>query len=138
MKIESGRGVSAAGPSKAAPPSAAPGFAVPAETEHRVAGASPVSGVTPLDAILTLQSGDGPAQRRARQLRRGRDALDVLEELAHALVKGRGPATLRGQLDHLRAASEATGESGLDAVLYEIDVRLAVESAKLERLAPIA
>jgi hypothetical protein len=135
MKIERGRGVGGLGSSKSAPASAASGFTVPVEAEHRVSTASPVSGVTSLDAILALQGNEGPSQRRARQVRRGRDALDALEKLETALVAGRGPASLRGELDSLRAGSEVTGESGLDAVLHEIDIRLAVESAKLERVA---
>lgn len=97
--------------------------------------ANGVGGVTPLDAILALQTDETPGKRRTRQLRRGGQALDVLERLEHGLALGRAPASLRAELDTLRRSSEATGEAGLDAVLLEIDTRLAVEAAKLDLLA---
>ncbi len=93
-----------------------------------------MSGVTPLDAILALQAEEPAGQRRARQAKRGRAALDVLEKLERALVLGRAPASLRADLDHVQRGAEATGEVGLDEVLREIDIRLAVEAAKLDRM----
>ncbi|MBK6703333.1 MAG: hypothetical protein IPG56_05875 [Caulobacteraceae bacterium] len=73
-------------------------------------------------------------QRRARQRRRGQEALDTLEELERGLVLGRASGGLQGRLEALHGRSEKTGDDGLDAVLHEIDVRLAVEAAKLERI----
>lgn len=135
MKIESGRGV---GPSttakKAGAASAAPGFSPSVEAPQRTASTSGVSGVTPLDVILALQCDEPPAQRRARQARRGRDALDALERLERGLLAGRAPTSLKAELESLHFASQPTGEAGLDEVLNEIDIRLAVEAAKLERL----
>jgi Class II flagellar assembly regulator len=132
MKIEGGRGVAAnTGGRRAA--SAAPGFAPATEAPQRAAAAGSVAGITPLDAILALQAEEPLAQRRQRQARRGSEALDVLEELEHGLVFGRASASLRGQMEHLRRAAQPTGEAGLDAVLLEIDTRLAVELAKLDR-----
>jgi hypothetical protein len=135
MKIESGRGVApSSAPRRAGALSAAPGFATPAEQPQRVAAASPTSVVTPLDAIVALQSDEPPAQRRARQTKRGRDALDALERLERGLLQGRAPAALKAELERLHFAAAPTGEAGLDAVLNEIDIRLAVELAKLDRL----
>jgi hypothetical protein len=91
--------------------------------------------VTALDTVLALQTDDPTGQRRARQAKRGRDALDALEELGKGLLLGRAPGGLRNELERLRAAAEPTGEPGLDGVLREIDTRLAVELAKLEMLA---
>lgn len=134
MKIESGRRV---GPSSASRRAgqAAPGFA-PAEADapQRVAGPTGVGAVASIDTILALQADEPPAQRRARQARRGSSALDALERLERALLDGRAPAALRAELESLRHASALTGDSGLDGVLLEIDTRLAVEAAKLERL----
>jgi hypothetical protein len=134
MKIESGRRVApSSAPRRAG--TAAPGFA-PAEAEgpQRAAAASSVSAITPLDAIIALQSEEPPAQRRARQARRGRDALDALERLEQGLLLGRAPAALRAELESLRRGAAPTGDPGLDGVLLEIDTRLAVEAAKLDRL----
>jgi hypothetical protein len=134
MKVEGGRGVGPSTGAKRAGGAAAPGFSPAVEAPQRAAPASGVSGVTPLDAILALQAEEPAGQRRARQAKRGRAALDVLEKLEQALVLGRAPASLRADLDHVQRGAEATGEVGLDEVLREIDIRLAVEAAKLDRM----
>lgn len=132
MKIESGKAVGASGAPKRAGGVAAPGFMPDVGVTQSAAKTAPASAVTALDAVLALQVDDGPAQRRARQLRRGRDALDALEVLEQGLVLGRAPASLATDLDRLRGQSQATGEEDLDQILLEIDTRLAVEAAKLE------
>ncbi|MGQ0532332.1 MAG: flagellar assembly protein FliX [Caulobacteraceae bacterium] len=134
MKIEPGRNV---GPSSAAPKAtkaAAPGFAPASEAPSRAAAASPTGAVTPLDVILALQGGESPLQRRARQARRGHEALDALEELEEALLLGRAPGALRDQLEALQRHAGPSGDERLDTVLLEIDIRLAVEAAKLDRI----
>lgn len=134
MKIESGRSVGAASTArKAAGAAAAPGFAPTVEGPSRTTAAAPTHAVTALDAIIALQADEPPAQRRARQAKRGRAALDALEKLEHGLLHGRAPAALKAELESLHFAAEPTGEAGLDAVLLEIDIRLAVEVAKLDR-----
>ena len=136
MKVESGRSVGSAAASKRAGNAAAPGFApAGAEEAPHVAAASGVGNVTALDTILALQAEEPLAQRRARQAKRGRAVLDALEKLEEGLLTGRAPAALRAELEHLQRTAEATGEPGLDGVLREIDTRVAVELAKLERLA---
>jgi hypothetical protein len=135
MKIESGR---SAAPSSAArragASSAAPGFAPAVDAPVRATTASAVSAVTPLDAIVALQAEDPTAQRRARQARRGRDVLDALERLERGLLVGRAPAALRVELESLQHAAQPTGDEGLDEILREVDTRLAVEIAKLDRM----
>ena len=133
MKIEGGRPVGAASTAKSAGKAAAPGFTVATEAPAKATATTSVAGVTALDAILALQTDEPPAQRRARQAKRGRDALDALEKLERGLVMGRAPGALKAQLESLQHGREPTGEAGLDAVLDEIDIRLAVELAKLER-----
>lgn len=135
MKIENGGRITPLGGQRRASASAAPGFAPELGGGERAAGAGGVGGVTALDAILALQGDETPSRRRARQLRRGGQALEALEQLEHGLVLGRAPVSLRAQLDTLRRAGEATGEPGLDSVLLEIDTRLAVEAAKMDRMA---
>jgi len=132
MKIEAGRGVTPSNGTRRAGV-AAPGFAPAAEAPQRAAATLGVRGLTPLDAILALQADEPPAQRRARQARRGADALDALEKLELGLAFGHAPASLRGDMESLRRGAETTNEAGLDAVLREIDTRLAVELAKLDR-----
>ncbi len=132
MKIEPGRGVST-GSGGRANAAAAPGFSPTADAPQRVAASTPSSAVTPLDALIALQGEDPPARRRARQLKRGGAALEALEELERGLVLGRAPADLRARLEAAGRGGEATDDAGLDALMLEIDTRLAVEAAKLER-----
>ncbi len=135
MKIESGRGVApSTGARKAGSAAPAPGFAPAVDAPARTSAASAVSTVTPLDAIMALQVDDPLAQRRARQARRGRDVLDALEQLERGLLVGRAPASLRAELEHLQHAAQPTGDEGLDEILREVDTRLVVELAKLDRL----
>jgi len=136
MKIESGKPVSAAaGAKKAGSASAASGFSVPMDGPQKATATAPTAPLTSLDALMALQTDETPQRRRSRQAKRGRDALDALEQLEEGLLSGRAPAALKGDLERLARDAELTGEAGLDEVLHEIDIRLAVELAKLERLA---
>ena len=133
MKIEGPRSVSAPNGARKPGAPAAPGFAPAAEEPQRTAATSSVGAVTSLDAILALQADEPSAQRRARQARRGRDALAALERLEQGLLLGYAPASLRSELETLRSGAQLTGEPGLDEVLREIDTRVEVELAKLDR-----
>ena len=135
MKIESGRPVTGAGGAKkSGGATAAPGFSPSVEAPQSAAPASRTAPLTALDSIIALQTDEPPARRRARQAKRGADALDALERLEQGLVNGRAPAALKVELERLIHSGELTGEAGLDDVLREIDTRLAVELAKLERV----
>jgi hypothetical protein len=85
-----------------------------------------------IDALLTLQGQDGPAERKRRAVKRGRNTLDVLDTLKVEVLSGTlGPSTLarlRSAAADLRTAS---GDPGLDAVLAEIELRAEVELAKM-------
>jgi len=112
---------------------AAPGFSVPEEGAAPTRQAAPSQATAGLDAILALQGdGRGPG-RRARQLARGRKALDALEALQRAVLLGGGGASAVAALESLGEEIEATGDAGLDSVLLEIETRRAVELAKLGR-----
>jgi Class II flagellar assembly regulator len=120
-------------PAKRRAPSAG-GFAVATEevAQQPSAGTAALRTIGGIDALIALQGEDGPAGRRQRAVRRGRVALDALDDLKPGLLAG----TL-GQATLLRLKSAAgelkgdSGEPGLDAVLAEIELRVAVEIAKL-------
>jgi hypothetical protein len=132
MKIEPGRGVSSSAQARKTGSAAAPGFAPAMDAPQKAAAVAPAGAAAALDAILALQVEDAGG-RRARQARRGGRALDTLEELERGLLLGWAPARLRAELDQLQRGAELTGDARLDAVLREIDIRLAVEAAKLDR-----
>jgi hypothetical protein len=85
--------------------------------------------ISTVDALIALQ--DDPKERKKRALVKGRNALDVLDTLKLGLLDG---SVDQSTLARLKVASEGltemSGDSGLDVVLGEIDLRVAVELAK--------
>lgn len=92
-----------------------------------------MAAATGIDAILALQSVEGPLERKKRAVRRGRSLLDTLEEIKADLLVGQVSAE---RLDHLAAMLDEVREQAsaeLDAVLDDIDLRVQVELAKFGR-----
>ncbi len=135
MKINgsSGPRPAAARPKRATPEAAGVRFTLPAEApqSRSVAAGGPTGAI---DSLLALQEVPDLAADTQRARRRGHDLLDQLDRLRHALLDGRLD---RAQLDRMaslvRARREAAADPALAAVLAEIEVRAAVELAKLER-----
>jgi len=144
MKITGPNGTgSATGPKGARPGGVAGGFKLPGMGE--TGGAAPTTGVNRtagvmgVDALLALQDVGGPLERKRRAVRRAGRILDVLDEVKLALLDGRLSLT---QLDRLRRAvrdeRDLTDDPRLEGVLDEIELRAAVEIAKLEQAAQAA
>jgi hypothetical protein len=80
---------------------------------------------------MAMQGVDDPTERKKRAVAKGRNALDVLDTLKLGLIDGSVDGST---LARLKVASEglteASGDSGLDTVLDEINLRVAVELAK--------
>lgn len=113
------------------------GFAARVGGGATLAGRNAVGGPAPLaslNAVLAVQEVDDPLVGRGKLRRRGEHLLDALDDVRLALLEGRLPA---GKLAAIRQlATERRGRSddpGLDAILDEIELRAAVELAKLER-----
>ncbi len=132
MKIEGPRSVGGSTGARKAGGSAGAGFSLPAESATASTPSAGVRAAAPLDTILALQGQGFDPQRRGRQARRGGKTLDALEALARAHLDGAAPHAARLTLAALQKDVERTGDPGLDSVLDEIDVRAAVELAKLE------
>jgi hypothetical protein len=100
-------------------------------TPRNATAANPLRSISTLDALMALQGVEDPAERKKRSVAKGRNALDVLEKLKLGLLDGSvdGPmlARLKVAADGL---TEQSGDPELDAVLSEIDLRVAVELAK--------
>jgi hypothetical protein len=101
------------------------------EAPHNAPAASSLRSISTLDALMALQGVDDPTERKKRAVAKGRNALDVLDALKLGLVDGSVDGST---LARLKVASEglteASGDSGLDTVLDEINLRVAVELAK--------
>jgi hypothetical protein len=132
MRIYGPNGATPAGPASGTRRSSSSSFSLPSlnETSDSRPAAAPV-GVSGIDALLALQGVEDPVERRKRAVKRGRNALDVLDDLKIGLLSGSlDPATvqrLRLAASELKANS---GDDGLDQVLAEIELRVEVELAK--------
>lgn len=101
------------------------------ETPRNTSAAGNLRAVSTVDALIALQGVEDPTERKKRAVVRGRKALDVLDTLKLAVLDG---SVDRSTLARLKVAAEGlteeTGDPGLDTVLGEIDLRVAVELAK--------
>ncbi|KAF0119236.1 MAG: fliX [Xanthobacteraceae bacterium] len=90
------------------------------------------AGLETLLAVQGMQPEDRREKRR-RAMQRGRQSLDLLDDLKLSLLAGEPmPAVLLKLRSLTSATLEDTGDSGLDGVLAEIDLRAQVEIAKRE------
>jgi hypothetical protein len=101
------------------------------ETPRNSSAAGSLRAVSTLDALIALQGVEDPTERKKRSVARGRNALDVLDKLKVSLLDG---SVDQSTLARLKVAAEGlterSGDPGLDQVLGEIDLRVAVELAK--------
>jgi hypothetical protein len=132
MRISAANGTALAAKSSAARRAGPGGFALGAsETPANPAPAAGLRAISSLDALLALQGVEDVRERRKRAVAKGRNALDVLDKLKLGLIDG---SLDTSTLNRLKVASEglteSSGDPGLDSVLAEIDLRVAVELAK--------
>lgn len=91
-------------------------------------------GLAAVDALLMLQQEDSATGRetRRRLVRRGEDLIEGLEALRHGLLLGEIPAARVAALTQtLRARRDGCDDPRLSSILDEIELRVAVELAKL-------
>ncbi len=84
-----------------------------------------------IDALIALQGIEDPVERRRRVVKNGRRALDALDEVKLGLLGGSLDQATMLRLKSVAAdLKEGSGDERLDAVVAEIDLRVAVELAK--------
>jgi hypothetical protein len=132
MRIHGSNGTALASAPTTARRSAGGTFTVGAqETPRGPAAATPLRAISTLDALMALQGVDDPTERKKRAVAKGRNALDVLDKLKLGLIDGSvdGPTLARLKVA-AEGLTEDSGDPGLDTVLSEINLRVAVELAK--------
>jgi hypothetical protein len=109
------------------------GFSVAgSETPKPAASPASLRTIGGIDALIALQGEDGPTERRRRAVQRGRTALDALDALKVEVLGGSpGPSTLLRLKSATAGLRDETGDTRLDAVLAEIELRVEVEIAKM-------
>lgn len=107
------------------------------ELSNEARGPSSVGGgaaLGPVDALLALQEVMEPGGGRGQAGQRGQDLLDHLDDLQLALLTGRLPLDRLERLhDLLAEKADISADPRLAGVIEEIELRAAVELAKLGR-----
>ena len=102
------------------------------ETARASGSSAGLRSVGGIDALMALQGLEDPTERRKQAVRRGRVALDALDELKVGLLGGMlSQATLSKLKSAAGLLKGSSGDDGLDAVLGEIELRVEVEIAKM-------
>jgi class II flagellar assembly regulator FliX len=136
MRIQGPVGTAASASTAVARRSGARTFSLSGEAESRPAGAPAalrtVGGIDALIALQGVQGVEGATERRKHAVKRGRLALDALDELKIGLLGGSlAPATLTRLKSAAAFLRDGSGDAGLDGVLGEIELRVEVEIAKI-------
>ena len=103
------------------------------EAPRNSTAAGSLRAISTVDALIAegVTTVEDPAERKKRSVARGRSALDVLDALKLGLLDG---SVDQSTLARLKIVSEGladeSGDKGLDMVLGEINLRVAVELAK--------
>ena len=132
MRIHGSNGTALASAPATARRSAGGSFSIGEQEQPRnAAAAGSLRSISTVDALIALQGVENTTERKKRAVVKGRNALDVLDTLKLSLLDG---SVDRPTLARLQVAAEGltdeTGDPGLDTVLSEIDLRVAVELAK--------
>ena len=132
MRIYGTNGAGLAAKPNAARRAAAGGFSVSEqEAPHNTPAATSLRAVSSLDSLMALQGIESPTERKKRAVAKGRRALDVLDDLKLGMLDGSIDGSTISRLKVVAdGLSEGTGDPGLDAVMGEIELRVAVEIAK--------
>jgi hypothetical protein len=132
MRIYGSNGAGLAAKPNAARRAASGGFSVSEpETPHNTPATTSLRAVSSLDSLMALQGIESPTERKKRAVVKGRRALDVLDDLKLGMLDGSLDSSTIARLKVAAdGLSEGTGDPGLDAVMGEIDLRVAVEIAK--------
>jgi hypothetical protein len=103
------------------------------EAPRNTSAAPPLRSISTLDALMALQGVEDPLERKKRAVAKGRNALDVLDDLKLGLIDGSVDGSTISRLKvAAEGLTETTGDSGLDTVMDEINLRVAVELAKAD------
>jgi len=132
MRIYGPNGTNLGSPSANVRRTSSSGFALTdATTAQETRAASAPKAAANIDALLAMQRIEDPVERRKRSVQRGRGALDVLDDLKMGLLSGNlEPTTVSRLRDAAASLKSSSGDTGLDAVLSEIELRVEVELAK--------
>ena len=132
MRIQGSTGSNLATAAAAPRRGSAGGFAISdGEPARAATAATAVRTIGGIDALIALQGIEEPGERRRRAVKKGRNALDILDHLKLDLLSGEfDQATVLRLQSAAADLKGSSGDSGLDEVLAQIELRVEVELAK--------
>lgn len=132
MRIYGTNGTAVAKAPAGARRAAGGGFSVGEQGQARQpAAAGSLRAISTVDALLALQGVEDFTQRKKRAVAKGRNALDALDSLKVGLLDGSLDSSALARLKvAAEGLTEETGDPRLDALMRDIDLRVAVELAK--------
>ena len=104
----------------------------PAESTHTSASAT-VATLQGVDGLLALQEVGDAGEGRKKAVQHGHDILDELDAVHLDLLAGNVSQTRLDRLVRLLAARKPSGDSNIESIIAEIEVRAHVELAKRNR-----
>jgi hypothetical protein len=105
------------------------------ETESTISASSTTEVTAPsMDALLALQEIPDYEIARRQAVQEGKSALETLEKLRLDLLHGNVSTSLLSKLSDIsNLKKQFANDSALDAIIQDIELRAAVELAKLKR-----
>ena len=140
MKVAGNSRVGASGVRKASGKTAAGGGfsiapSVAAPTTESAASVSTASPVASVDALISIQEVPNEREGKRQAVQRGKDMLDILDEIRMGILMGSVPENRLKQLVHLvEKRREQFLDPSLTEVMDEIELRAQVELAKLAKI----
>jgi hypothetical protein len=134
MKIEGPRPVDNARFARAQRAGGASAFTPEMPHEARATAQATLSApLTAIDTLIALQEVPDLLAGRSKAARRGRDMLDLLEDIRDGLLQGGiSRATLHRLLQLVNVKREEFADPGLSGLLDDIELRARVELAKFQ------
>jgi hypothetical protein len=137
MRIVDQKAVSNVNATRASSPTAGSSgarFSLPTDSPtQRAELTAPTSILGGLEALIAIKSEDQQRERKRRSVRRGQSLLDLLDELKLNLLSGRLPVELESRLSGALRDDMPSGDARLDVILDGIELRAAVELAKIRQ-----
>lgn len=110
------------------------GFSADAqESSETSSGTGGLTALHSVDALLSLQEVGDSTSERKKALRRGHELLDELDAIHLDLLAGKLSEQRLDRLLLLLAARNPSGDSRIESVIGEIELRAQVELAKRNR-----
>jgi len=93
-----------------------------------------VSATIPVNSLFALQEVGDEQSSRKKEISRGFDMVEYLDEIRVGLLTGEVPISVLNNLDSLvKQWRESDYDTDLEEIINEIELRAAVEIAKLEK-----